>query len=343
MKRATATVIAAILAILPLGGLVAAMLLSPALPQANAGPDPRGPHRTLKTAAGSSLAWWSITPTHVAHRTPVVFLHGGPGTFTRNRDFAVGQGFRDAGFSTIYYDQSGSGASGNLPIERYTLANAVADLEALRSAIGAEKLVVWGQSWGASLAAAYVRAYPGHVAATILDSPGDFPGEPHPLDYAKTDSRGDFEPTLRDATLYLLIGHAPQLAERWQSQDDARATQQARVDKITSIYGFQCKGERVPLRRPLSPPGGNLYPQLRLQDDLARQPPVIGPLSRAPALLIRGDCDYLPLATAARYMKAFPAATRIDVPGRGHAFYGHDDDLRMILHRYASTTLRSLP
>ena len=63
----------------------------------------------------------------------------------------------------------------------------------------------------------------------------------------------------------------------------------------------------------------------------------------APALLIRGSCDYLPFGTAARYMKAFPAAERLDVPGRGHAFYGHDDDLRSILNRYASTKLTAVP
>jgi proline iminopeptidase len=279
----------------------------------------------------------------VRHRTPVVFLAGGPGTFVRNRDFAVAQGFRDAGFRTIFYDQSGSGASGNLPVNDYTVARAVTDLDALRVAAGAEKMIVWGQSWGASLAAAYVRVHPDRVAATILDSPGDFPGEPLPLDYSKTDTDGGFKPTLREAALFLLIGNAPQLAERWQSQDDARATQQARVSRTEFIYGYQCKGTKTKLRRPLSPPGGNLYPQLKLQASLEHQPKVTAPLSTGPALLIRGSCDYLPLGTAARYIKAFPAAQRIDVPGRGHAFFGQENDLRSILNRYASTKLTTLP
>ncbi len=343
LRRGTASALAGLVAIVPLAGLLVAMLLSPELPRAAPGVDPRGPHQTLKTAAGSSIAWWSISPATVRHQAPVVFLAGGPGTFVRNRDFAVAQGFRDAGFRTIFYDQSGSGASGNLPVEDYTIARAVADLDALRTAAGAEKIVVWGQSWGASLAAAYVRAHPDRVAATILDSPGDFPGEPLPLDYSKTDTDGGFKPTLRDAALYLLISYAPQLAERWQSQDDARATQQARVSRTEFIYGFQCKGTKTPLRRPLSPPGGNLYPQLRLQDSLENQSKVSAPLSTAPALLIRGSCDYLPLGTAARYMKAFPAAQRIDVSGRGHAFFGHEDDLSAILNKFASTTLTTLP
>ena len=230
-----------------------------------------------------------------------------------------------------------------MPIDRYTVANAVADLDALRVAAGADKIVLWGQSWGASLATAYVRAHPDRVAATILVSPGDFPGEPYPLDYSKTDTDGGFQPSLRDAALFLLIGNAPQLAERWQSQDEARAVQQARADKTVYIYSYQCKAAKTKLRRPLSPGGGNLFPQLRLQQDVETQPKVAGPLSSAPALLIRGECDFLPLETAARFMKAFPAAQRIDVPGRGHALFGYEKELSAILYRYATDNLSALP
>jgi proline iminopeptidase len=255
----------------------------------------------------------------------------------------VGAGFRDLGFKTIYYDQSGSGASGLLPVAGYTLANAVADLDALRIANGADKIVLWGQSWGASLATAYVRAHPEHVAAVVLDSPGDFPGEAHPLDYSKTDTDGGFQPTLRDATLYLLIGHAPQLAEAWQSQEQARAVQQARANATHYVFGYQCKGTPTKLVRPPSPPGGNLYPQLLLQGELERAPRITAPLSTAPVLLIRPGCDYLSPKTAARYMAAFPNARRVDVPGYGHAFYGHDDVLRGLIKRHAGPMLAKLP
>ena len=335
--------LAAALAVLPLGGLVTAMLLSPERPRAGPGVDPRGPHRTLQTPGGSDIAWWSLAPEAPRHRTPVVFLHGGPGTFARNRDFEVGRAFRDAGFSTVFYDQAGSGASADLPIERYTIANAVADLDALRVRLGADKLVLWGESWGASLAAAYARAHPGRVAATVLESPGDFPGEPRPLDYSGTDTDGGFQPRLRDATLFLLINHAPQLAERWQSQADLRATHQARMAGVRHIHGHRCKGAPGKLARPVSPAGGNLYPQLRLQGDLEAMPKRSGAVSSAPALLIRPGCDFISAETAARYMAAYPAAERVDVPGRGHGFFGRDDELRAILHRFASTRLAGLP
>lgn len=343
LSRRIGSGLAAIVAVLPLSGIVAAMLLSPYQARAEPGPDPRGPHRLLRSATGASIAWWSLSPDRARHRTPVIFLHGGPGDLVRPRDFDVGAGFRDAGFRTVFYDQAGGGASGDRPIGEYMVANAVADLDSLRAALGAERVVLWGQSWGASLATAYARAHPDRVAATILESPGDFPGEPARLDYSGTDSRGGFKPTLRGATIYLLIGNAPQLAEQWQSQADTRATHQARVARTTHIYGYQCKGAAKPLPRPIAPAGHNLYPQLRLLDDLGNQARIAGPVSPAPMLLVRGACDFIPDTTAARYMRAFPAATRIDVPGRGHGFFGHDAELRAILNRYASTTLGRLP
>ena len=181
------------------------------------------------------------------------------------------------------------------------------------------------------------------VAGAIIDSPGDFPGHPLGFDYAKTDTDGGFQPKLRDAALFLLITDAPQLAERWNSQDDARAFAQARAAHTTFVYGFQCKGAKTPLRRPLSPGGSNLFAQLRLQDSLARSPEPTGVLSRAPALLVRAECDFLPPQTAALYMRAFPAATRIDVPGRGHALFGHDAEQSERIGRWAASALADLP
>ncbi|MGL5837542.1 MAG: alpha/beta hydrolase [Sphingorhabdus sp.] len=338
-----AIVLACILAVLPLAGLVLAMLVSPAQPRLASVDDPRGPHRTLMTPSGAKIAWWSFAPDKAARKTPVIFLHGGPGSFVRNRDFDIGRAFREVGFRTVFYDQAGSGASADLLIARYTVSNAVADLEALRVAVGAEKVILWGESWGASLAATYVRAHPDRVAATILESPGDFPGEPVALDYSKTDTKGGFKPTLRDATLYLLIGNAPQLSEAWQSQVIAREIAQARTVHTKHIFGYQCKGAKSSLLRPLSPGGSNLYPQLRLQMDLERLPIISKPLSSQPALLIRGGCDYIPSATSARYMRAFPNAQRVDVPGRGHGFFGHEEELRTILRGYAVTKLNQIP
>ena len=52
----------------------------------------------------------------------------------------------------------------------YTTPDSVADMEAIRVELGAEKLTLFGISYGTELAIAYARAYPARVERLILDS-----------------------------------------------------------------------------------------------------------------------------------------------------------------------------
>jgi pimeloyl-ACP methyl ester carboxylesterase len=68
-----------------------------------------------------------------------------------------------AGFDVYAYDQIGAGRSARLAdVKAYTVARHVADLEAIRTTIGAEKIVLIGNSWGGTLAANYLAAHPEH-------------------------------------------------------------------------------------------------------------------------------------------------------------------------------------
>ncbi len=63
----------------------------------------------------------------------------------------------------------------------YTSLDSVADIEALRQALGYEKLVLYGTSYGTKVAEEYAQRYPQHVEALILDSVVP-PAGPDPLD-----------------------------------------------------------------------------------------------------------------------------------------------------------------
>ncbi len=103
---------------------------------------------------------------------PVVFVHGGPGLRTFDTDHAFYRQFTQDGFRVYLFDQVGSGLSGRLlhatdyPVERQ-----VADLEAIRQQIGAERLILIGHSWGGTLIAHYAAAHSEHVAKLIFHSP----------------------------------------------------------------------------------------------------------------------------------------------------------------------------
>jgi pimeloyl-ACP methyl ester carboxylesterase len=104
---------------------------------------------------------------------PVVFLHGGPGIADMAGDAATFTQLTGDGFDLWVYDQVGTGHSSRLADPRgYTIAREVADLEAIRQQIGADRMVLLGHSWGGQVAAAYLAAHPGRVARVVFSSPG---------------------------------------------------------------------------------------------------------------------------------------------------------------------------
>lgn len=72
-------------------------------------------------------------------------------------------------FRIILFDQRGSGQSRPFAsIRDNTTAHLIADLESLREALGVQQWRVFGGSWGATLALAYLAAHPQRVAGMVL-------------------------------------------------------------------------------------------------------------------------------------------------------------------------------
>ena len=79
---------------------------------------------------------------------------------------------------------SSCAAAGSVPQRAfYTTPDSVEDMEAIRQAVGARKLTLFGISYGTELALAYARAYPARVDRLILDSVVD-PDENDPFGLA---------------------------------------------------------------------------------------------------------------------------------------------------------------
>lgn len=97
---------------------------------------------------------------------PAVFLHGGPGGGSAPHHRRL---FDPSRYNVLLYDQRGAGRSAPQGgLEANTTGHLVADLERLRELIGVESWLVFGGSWGATLALAYAQAHPAHVRALVL-------------------------------------------------------------------------------------------------------------------------------------------------------------------------------
>ena len=97
---------------------------------------------------------------------PVLFLHGGPGAglSPQHRRFFDPQRYR-----VILFDQRGAGKSTPLGEWRNnTTQLLIADIERLRAQFGIDQWLVFGGSWGSTLALAYGQAHPAACLGFVL-------------------------------------------------------------------------------------------------------------------------------------------------------------------------------
>jgi len=97
---------------------------------------------------------------------PVVFLHGGPGSSTNpgHRRF-----FDPSFYRIVLFDQRGCGRSSPRGATAHnTTAHLIADIERLREHLGVSRWMLFGGSWGSTLALAYAQAHPARVSGMVL-------------------------------------------------------------------------------------------------------------------------------------------------------------------------------
>ncbi|MGQ0618310.1 MAG: prolyl aminopeptidase [Panacagrimonas sp.] len=97
---------------------------------------------------------------------PAIFLHGGPGGGAEpwHRQF-----FDPKKYRIVLFDQRGCGRSTpHSELRENTTWDLVADMERIRQLLGIERWLVFGGSWGSTLALAYAERHPDRVSALVL-------------------------------------------------------------------------------------------------------------------------------------------------------------------------------
>lgn len=292
-----------------------------------------------------TLTYWDLpTGSHIAYTryparlpakgTPVVFLHGGPGAYLVDHPAVVEQFYRSLallGFDIYIYDQIGSGYSSRLADPRqYTVDRHIQDLEAIRQKIGTDRLILIGDSWGATLGANYIAEHPERCLKAIFSGPG------------LIDRQGASVPTYEDAPM-------TQLAEAWYAKIYAQSRYRGMEDpfaaNILALYRsisdaemdaqfdsliqralpfLVCDPAKLPSDDSIH--GMGWWVNLMTSADFARRrrnPKRVLSRAQVPVLILRGGCDYLRWEVAYQYKAVFPNSKLLYVPNAGHAF-GYD-------------------
>ncbi len=228
-----------------------------------------------------------------------VLLHGGPGAshdYLRPQLDALAE---PGAWRLFYYDQRGSGRSPLDPgTPPGTVADHLADLDAVRMHLGLQQLVLIGYSWGGLLALLYALAHPERVAKLVLISPAP----------AASSERAE-------------MGARLALAQRRPSVDALRATLDTHDRRAR--FALAVAGYFVDPRRALE-----LTPFLvkKSAEDAVWKSlgdydlrPLLSSLS-IPALVVHGTEDVVPIETARATARVLGAAM-LELPDCSHVPY----------------------
>ncbi len=297
------------------------------IPALSARPDAQ----TWQLESGVEIAY-TFYPAEIDPKPyPILYLHGGPGAMPHGEgwgdDYAFLRQFTEDGFNVYLYDQAGSGRSSlRAKLEDYSVLANVQDLEAIRQIIGVEKVILFGQSWGAALAANYLANYPQHVERVIFTSPGEmWAGSGLSNDFSRTaGSKADLVTDLRFDLAYSLLDINPQAAQNLLSQREANGYLEVLAQDLLSQSFCKEDADRVPSLDPDVPLGFNFYALLlteKNQTGLIDPRPLLSNLD-TPALILKGECDYIPWEITMQYRQALPNARLIYIEDVGHLIWG---------------------
>ena len=277
----------------------------------------------LEVGDGHSL-YWEVSGNPSG---PVVlFVHGGPGAGTA----PTYRRFFDPGFwRIVLFDQRGCGRSrpGSL-IDANSTAHLVADMESLRRHLGVKRWLLFGGSWGSTLALAYGQAHPSRCTGFVLR--GVFLFRPHEVEWFLS-GMGHFFPeawrrfmgflpvTERGDVLAAYMRrlndpdplvHMP-AAKAWCAYEEACARLLPRDDG-----GAEAEGPGVLAMARIEAHymvhGGFLEPD-QLLVDLPR-------IAHLPAIIVQGRYDVIcPPATAEELARSWPGARLTILADAGHS------------------------
>ena len=296
--------------------------------------------------------WLEVSPVHQVYweqcgnpnGIPVIFLHGGPGAGAgpMHRRF-----FDPSFYRIIIFDQRGAGRSRPLGETREnTTPLLIEDMERLRRQFGVERWLVFGGSWGSTLAIAYAETHPERCLGLILR--GIFLCRPSEIEWFLYGLRAIFPEAWRRFAHFIPANERNDLlrayharlmdpdpavhlpaARLWGSYEGACSTLLPNPDTVAH---FSSDPVALGLARIEAHYfTHNIFlPDNSLLDNVRR-------IAHIPGIIVQGRYDGVcPIVTADDLHRAWPEAEYVVVPDAGHSAFepGIQRELVRAAHRF---------
>ncbi|MDZ5646414.1 prolyl aminopeptidase [Nitrospirillum sp. BR 11828] len=287
---------------------------------------PLEPYRTGTLAvSGLHTIYWEEAGN--PDGAPVVFLHGGPGAGASptHRRF-----FDPRHYRIVILDQRGAGRSTPLgEIRENGIQDLISDLEQLRSMLEIDRWLVFGGSWGSTLALAYAQAHPERVKGLVLR--GIFLMRQLEIDWFLYDMRTFFPEAWSTFAAHIPVNERGDLLEAYYRRlTSADPQTRMAAARVWSVYEGACS-TLLPSPELVSASGednhalglarmeahyfrnNKLSPEAALLENVDR-------IRHIPAIIVQGRYDVVcPIRTADELHRAWPEADYIVVPDAGHS------------------------
>ena len=278
---------------------------------------------------GLNISYESSIANDTTKAYPVIWLHGGPATPGGIPGFGGQPGTKPLdqlsidGYDVYHYHQLGCGLSSRLsdPSE-YTFSQHISDLEEIRKQIKAEKIILIGQSFGATMAAKYLADYPERVHKIIFESPGPIwsPAyeevfDPVAVENTPPERKEGWRKITQNPRFllwYFLANTNPLVAYKFMGDEEC--------DGIGMV---QLAGLPSPLHNEsieLTIKGATFYSFLFTVFDESSSTDYRNELRNlnTPALILRGQYDFIKTDIADEYLNILPNAKLLNIDDAGH-------------------------
>ncbi len=275
---------------------------------------------------GSRIGYQHIAALGEAKPFPIIYLHGGPGGCIWQANVDRLRPLAADGYEIYLYDQVGSGSSERLDaIEEYTVDRHTRDLAAIVDQLGAAKVILFGQSWGAMLATQYIALHPDKVAQIIFTGPGPIlpmrrelaeipaPDSLHLRAPMTTNAQGNAATaTLRSRTV-----------EWWATARSSKLATDAEADAFMTALMQATNKSMVcdSANAPVAEGGGGYYAAVMTVNSFstAHDPRPALRNCKIPTLILKGQCDNQKWGYLTEYLELFVQHKLVSIPEAGHA------------------------